>query len=95
MRWKFWQKEPPEVNHEKIVVLDSRRMSEKFQMREVWPTYDSDLCDRCKAPAKVRVIVPHNLRVLDFCAHHYRKHRKRIIELEYMLIDNRPEESKL
>ncbi|HEY3906334.1 MAG TPA: hypothetical protein VGM14_20655 [Streptosporangiaceae bacterium] len=37
------------------------------------PLNANDLCDRCGAPAYVRVIMPGSAELL-FCAHHNRQH---------------------
>jgi len=37
------------------------------------PLNANDLCDRCGAPAYVRVILPGSAELL-FCAHHNRQH---------------------
>ncbi len=37
------------------------------------PLKANDLCDRCGAPAYVRVILPGSAELL-FCAHHNRQH---------------------
>jgi hypothetical protein len=37
------------------------------------PLNSNDLCDRCGAPAYVRVILPGSAELL-FCAHHNRQH---------------------
>ncbi len=37
------------------------------------PLTASDICDRCGAPAYVRVLLPGSAELL-FCAHHNRKH---------------------
>ncbi len=42
-------------------------------MAPAQPLNANDLCDRCGAPAYVRVILPGSAQLL-FCAHHNRQH---------------------
>jgi hypothetical protein len=72
----------------------SFQKDERPVLAEIWPTFGSDKCDTCPAEARVRVLVPHVARVLDFCGHHFRKNRKKFEDLGYMWIDGRTEKEK-
>jgi hypothetical protein len=45
-----------------------------------------DLCDRCGAPAYVRVILPGSGELL-FCAHHNRKHAEALAKIAVEIQD--------
>jgi hypothetical protein len=57
-----------------------------------------DLCDRCGAPAYVRVVLPGSGELL-FCAHHNRKHAEALAKIAVEIHDetgrlaDRPDES--
>ena len=44
------------------------------------PLNANDLCDRCGAPAYVRVILPGSAELL-FCAHHNRQHASALVKV--------------
>jgi hypothetical protein len=62
------------------------------------PLNSLDLCDRCGAPAYVRVILPGSGELL-FCAHHNRKHAEALAKIAIEIQDEtgrllaKPEES--
>jgi hypothetical protein len=45
-----------------------------------------DLCDRCGAPAYVRVVLPGSGELL-FCAHHNRKHAEALAKIAIEIQD--------
>jgi hypothetical protein len=45
-----------------------------------------DLCDRCGAPAYVRVVLPGSGELL-FCAHHNRKHAEALAKIAVEIQD--------
>ena len=45
-----------------------------------------DLCDRCGAPAYVRVVLPGSGELL-FCAHHNRKHAEALAKIAIEIHD--------
>lgn len=85
MKW-LWQKE----KKAKIV----KTGGEIPVLTDVWPSLGSDKCDNCPSYAKVRVLIPHSALVIDFCAHHFRKHRRHLDEKGYIWIDGRSEKEK-
>jgi hypothetical protein len=50
------------------------------------PLNSLDLCDRCGAPAYVRVILPGSGELL-FCAHHNRKHAEALAKIAIEIQD--------
>src|ERR1700756_1148634 len=50
------------------------------------PLTASDLCDRCGAPAYVRVLLPGSGELL-FCAHHNRKHADALAKIAVEIQD--------
>jgi hypothetical protein len=79
MRWHIW-------GHR---AKPTTRTDERPNLADLWPSFESDKCDVCPSPAKVRVFIPHSASVLDFCGHHFRKNHKKFDELGYMWIDGR------
>lgn len=63
-------------------------------MDELWPGQDSDTCDRCPAPAKIRVFITHTALTIDLCAHHFRQNEAELTEKGYMWIDGRSKKEK-
>jgi len=50
------------------------------------PLNSNDLCDRCGAPAYVRVILPGSAELL-FCAHHNRQHAPALAKIAVEIHD--------
>jgi hypothetical protein len=50
------------------------------------PLTASDLCDRCGAPAYVRVLLPGSGELL-FCAHHNRQHAEALAKVAVEIQD--------
>jgi len=50
------------------------------------PLKASDLCDRCGAPAYVRVVLPGSGELL-FCAHHNRQHADALAKVAVRIQD--------
>jgi len=50
------------------------------------PLKASDLCDRCRAPAYVRVMLPGSGELL-FCAHHNRQHADALAKIAVEIQD--------
>ena len=50
------------------------------------PLNANDLCDRCGAPAYVRVILPGSGELL-FCAHHNRQHAPALAKIAVQIHD--------
>ena len=50
------------------------------------PLNANDLCDRCGAPAYVRVVLPGSSELL-FCAHHNRQHAKALAKVAVEIHD--------
>jgi hypothetical protein len=50
------------------------------------PLTAHDLCDRCGAPAYVRVLLPGSGELL-FCAHHNRKHAEALAKIAVEIQD--------
>ena len=50
------------------------------------PLKASDLCDRCGAPAYVRVVLPGSGELL-FCAHHNRQHADALSKIAVTIQD--------
>jgi len=50
------------------------------------PLNSLDLCDRCGAPAYVRVLLPGSGELL-FCAHHNRKHAEALAKIAVEIQD--------
>ena len=50
------------------------------------PLNANDLCDRCGAPAYVRVILPGSAELL-FCAHHNRQHAPALAKIAVQIHD--------
>jgi hypothetical protein len=50
------------------------------------PLNANDLCDRCGAPAYVRVILPGSAQLL-FCAHHNRQHAPALAKIAVEIHD--------
>lgn len=63
-------------------------------LKDIWPTFGTDKCDRCPSYAKVRVLVTHVGLVIDFCGHHFRKHHKEFDKKGYTWIDGRSEKER-
>jgi hypothetical protein len=50
------------------------------------PLNANDLCDRCGAPAYVRVVLPGSAELL-FCAHHNRQHAHALAKVAVQIQD--------
>ena len=55
-------------------------------MAPIKPLNATDLCDRCRATAYVRVILPGSGELL-FCAHHNRKHAEALAKIAVEIQD--------
>lgn len=51
-----------------------------------------DRCDRCGAQAYVRVQLPISGLILDFCAHHFRRHEDDLADA-ILVLDDRPKQT--
>jgi hypothetical protein len=55
-------------------------------MAPIKPLNATDLCDRCRATAYVRVILPGSVELL-FCAHHNREHAAALAKIAVEIQD--------
>jgi len=67
-------------------VLEARRRLMTGAIAPTRPLSALDLCDRCGAPAYVRVLLPGSGELL-FCAHHNRKHADALAKIAVEIQD--------
>jgi hypothetical protein len=67
-------------------VLEARRRLMTGAIAPTRPLTALDLCDRCGAPAYVRVLLPGSGELL-FCAHHNRKHADALAKIAVEIQD--------
>jgi hypothetical protein len=67
-------------------VLEARRRLMTGAIAPTRPLSALDLCDRCGAPAYVRVLLPGSGELL-FCAHHNRKHAEALAKIAVEIQD--------